>query len=320
MDETIDPDDIAGKTRQDLRSIAATERDTGLSKETLRMWERRYGFPSPQRDEQGERVYPVEQVARLRLLKRLLDAGHRPGRIVHLIEADLRQLAAAPPLAPAPQSLVAGADLDPLLRLVFEHDVVGLRRRLGAALARQGLAAFATQIAAPLCTQIGDAWMRGRIEVWQEHLATEVLQAVLREGIARLPDPAPADRPCVLIGTLTGELHGIGLLMAEAMFADDGARCVPLGVQAPVWDFVLAARALQADIIALSFTGCLSPGQVNEALAELREKLPERVELWAGGSAPVLRRRPTEGVRALASLSDIRTELARWRAHRADTV
>ncbi|NBW47360.1 MAG: MerR family transcriptional regulator, partial [Betaproteobacteria bacterium] len=59
-------------------SIASVERDTGLSKDTLRVWERRYGFPQPTRDALGERAYPLEQVERLRLVKRLLDAGHRP--------------------------------------------------------------------------------------------------------------------------------------------------------------------------------------------------------------------------------------------------
>ena len=38
-------------------SIAAVERDTGLSKDTLRVWERRYGFPQPGRDGFGERAY-----------------------------------------------------------------------------------------------------------------------------------------------------------------------------------------------------------------------------------------------------------------------
>jgi DNA-binding transcriptional MerR regulator len=42
------------------------------------MWERRYGFPVPERDANGERCYPPEQVERLRLIKRLMDAGHRP--------------------------------------------------------------------------------------------------------------------------------------------------------------------------------------------------------------------------------------------------
>ena len=61
-------------------NIAAVERDTGLSKDVLRMWERRYGFPVPDRDGNGERSYPAEQVERLRLIKRLMDAGHRPGK------------------------------------------------------------------------------------------------------------------------------------------------------------------------------------------------------------------------------------------------
>jgi DNA-binding transcriptional regulator YiaG len=45
--------------REDVElPIAAVERDTGLSKDTLRVWERRYGFPQPARDGAGERLYP----------------------------------------------------------------------------------------------------------------------------------------------------------------------------------------------------------------------------------------------------------------------
>ncbi|HRF13460.1 MAG TPA: MerR family transcriptional regulator, partial [Candidatus Accumulibacter phosphatis] len=62
--------------------IAAVERDTGLSKDVLRVWERRYGFPAPCRDANGERSYPAEQVERLRLIKRLMDQGHRPGKLI----------------------------------------------------------------------------------------------------------------------------------------------------------------------------------------------------------------------------------------------
>ena len=42
-------------------SIAAVERDTGLSKDTLRVWERRYNFPQPGRDAHGERLFCTEQ-------------------------------------------------------------------------------------------------------------------------------------------------------------------------------------------------------------------------------------------------------------------
>ena len=62
--------------------IAAVERDTGIAKDTLRVWERRYGFPRPARDAAGDRAYPTEQVEHLRRIKRLLDAGHRPAKVV----------------------------------------------------------------------------------------------------------------------------------------------------------------------------------------------------------------------------------------------
>jgi hypothetical protein len=61
----------------------------------------------------------------------------------------------------------------------------------------------------------------------------------------------------------------------------------------------------------------LTPALVAEGLAELREKLPANVEIWAGGSAPVLHRRPTSGVLALSSLSQLATEVRRWRAAHA---
>ena len=65
-------------------SIADVERDTGLSKDVLRVWERRYGFPVPTRNALGERLYDESQLQRLRHIRRLLDAGYRPARVVQL--------------------------------------------------------------------------------------------------------------------------------------------------------------------------------------------------------------------------------------------
>ena len=56
-------------------SIAEVERDTGLGKDTLRVWERRYGFPQPGRDAQGQRAYTQQDVDRLRQIAALLRAS-----------------------------------------------------------------------------------------------------------------------------------------------------------------------------------------------------------------------------------------------------
>ena len=44
--------------------IREVVRITGLRREQLYMWQRRYGFPLPLRDAFGDRVYPPDQVAR----------------------------------------------------------------------------------------------------------------------------------------------------------------------------------------------------------------------------------------------------------------
>jgi methanogenic corrinoid protein MtbC1 len=102
--------------------------------------------------------------------------------------------------------------------------------------------------------------------------------------------------------------------MAEAMFALEGARCVSLGVRTPVLEIVRGAESQQIDIVALSFSSVVSPYQVIESLKDLRTQLPVATELWAGGSSPVLQRRPPAGVRILGKLEDVGPAVAGWRA------
>lgn len=317
MDDTTFKMNSEGTTRPLLLSIAAVERDTGLSKDTLRIWERRYGFPQPVRDAAGERAYPLAQVEKLRVVKRLLDVGHRPGQVVVLPLEQLQRLSetvqAARSLAPDP---APSLELNGCLRLLREHDVEGLRRMLGQARARMGVSRLVSDVIAPLNTLVGEAWMRGQLEIYEEHAYTESVQIVLREGIRGVPPATAEAAPRVLLSTLPGEPHGLGLLMAEAVLAVEGASCLSLGVQTPVWDIVLAAKAYRSDVVALSFTGCMTPNHVVDALAELRAKLPAATDIWAGGASPVLHRRPVSGVSAMASLRSIVDQLRQWRGQR----
>ncbi len=298
-------------------SISAVERDTGLSKDTLRVWERRYGFPMPVRDAYGERAYALDQVEKLRVIKRLLDSGHRPGRIVKMSVEELQSMGES--LAATPQRISAAdkKDLREYLAMVKSHDVDGLRRMMGQSLMRMGVSSFVCDVVAPLNTAVGDAWMRGQIEVFEEHMYTESVNIVLRSAIAASPVSALEAAPRVLLTTFPQEPHGMGLLMAEAMLAMEGCRCVSLGTQTPIWDIVLAATAHRADIVALSFTASQNPNDVINGLEELRSKLPPKMALWVGGGCPAIHRRSIEGITAVSSLQDIAPQVAQWRGKHA---
>lgn len=296
--------------------IAAVERDTGLSKDTLRVWERRYGFPQPLRDANGERVYTQDQVDKLCLLKRLMDQGHRPGKIAERSMPQLKALAEAGNARRAAAEPAAKVDktLRELLQLITTHRNDELRRDLARLTVRVGLARFVADVIAPLTRLVGEGWAQGEIAIFEEHLYTESVQAVLHNAIAAIPHPG--DSPRVLLTTVPQEPHGLGVLMAQAMLALAGARCISLGVRTPVLEIARGAERQRVDIVALSFSPVVNPYQVGESLKELRAQLPGRIELWAGGSNPLLHRRPPEGVRVLACLEDVGPAVEAWRAER----
>jgi DNA-binding transcriptional MerR regulator/methylmalonyl-CoA mutase cobalamin-binding subunit len=292
-------------------SIAAVERDTGLSKDTLRVWERRYGFPNPARDHFGERIYSIDQVDRLRAIRRLMDIGYRPGKIIGLSLEDLQALAESVPQAALVASEDQAADLDQLMNVLKSHEIEDLRRQLSQRVLRLGLARFVTELVAPLTEKVGDTWARGQLEIYEEHLFTESMQVVLRNAISTIPQPG--NRPRVLLTTFPSEPHGMGLLMVEALLALEGCRCFSLGVQTPVWDIVLAAQAQDIDIVVLSFSPVMNPTLVVDGLTELRAKLPKSVEIWAGGRCPVLSRRAPDGIRVVTEFADLTKSLVDWR-------
>lgn len=301
-------------------SIAAVERDTGIGKDTLRVWERRYGFPTPGRDANGERVYPMAQVEKLRIIKRLLDQGHRPGRIVAKSVEDLQHLSQAQVASPQPlyqNAVSAQSDLRQYIELLKAHDNESLRRQLNQVIAREGLKYFVTDLVAPLTTAVGDAWMRGELEVFEEHAYTECVTGLLRHAINALTEHATDSAPAVLLTTFPQESHGLGLLMAESILALEGCRCISLGTQTPLRDIVQAAAAHKADVVALSFSMSMNVNHVMDGLAELRQLLPAPQEVWAGGQCAALQRREQTHAVVLRGLVGISNEVKRWRKQHA---
>ncbi len=296
-------------------NISAVERETGLSKDVLRMWERRYGFPKPPRDDNGERQYTPAEIAKLRAIKRLMDVGLRPGKIVHHSQDELNALADAR-VVPSRAETAPALERD-VVSLLRSHDATGLQHALANLLMRQGLQKFVLETVTPLNRAVGDAWMRGELQVFEEHLYTEQIHIVLRAAINALPrQPA---MPKILLTTFPGEHHGVGLLMVEAVLVPEGAQCVSLGIQTPLEDIRRAALAHGTHIVALSFSAAFPLRQATEGLASLRRQLPPHVTLWAGGEMTRRVRKTMPGIVLIPDLASSTNALRSWRTYRAQT-
>jgi DNA-binding transcriptional MerR regulator/methylmalonyl-CoA mutase cobalamin-binding subunit len=291
-------------------NIAAVERDTGLSKDVLRMWERRYGFPVPSRDSNGERCYPAEQVDRLRQIKRLMDLGHRPGKLIATPQDELASLTSRRSKSVAKDASAEHGQLDELLMLIKQHDTAAYQQAMQQRLARQGLQHFVQDTVAPLTRQVGQYWEDGSFEVFEEHLFTELTKRLLRQAISTLPGGPRSPR--ILLTSVPEELHVLGLLMVEALLALEGAECIPLGTQMPLLEIARAAQAHRADIVALSFSSAFPQRQISGLLQQLRLVLPEQTALWAGG-AGVARISETSDAELIATLDEALGALAAWR-------
>lgn len=289
--------------------IAEVERDTGLAKETLRVWERRYQFPKPERDEQGERLYPYTQVEQLRVIRRLLDQGFRPSKVLGKNLGQLHEM-----LDSISQNSLTQEQTQrcaALLKLLRLHRGSELRQTLNHVLAREGLKRFIIETIAPLNKAVGDAWVRGELTIPEEHLYTEQVQNVLRHAIQN--QQGVDDRPNILLTTLPDEAHQLGILMVEALCLAEGANCLSLGTRLPIADITKYAQEGNFDVVALSFSGAYPSQVAVRDLNQFRERLDRNIELWAGGQALYRKEKRLPGVRVVSDLGHIQSLIKSWR-------
>ena len=290
-------------------SISAVSEHTGIAKEVLRKWETRYGFPTPDRDAAGLRLYPPGQVRRLELLRQLLDDGMRPAQIVPLDEAHLAQLlagrrpASAAPGAPGPAPDIIG--------WLQAHDPVLLKARLQGELARWGLRDFVLDAMPTLNAAVGNAWVSGAISIKDEHLYVQTIEPLLRQSMAS-HGGAPG-LPRILLATPSGELHTLGILMLEALMTLEGASCVSLGAQMPLAELAAASSAYRIDVVGLSFGPAFARKKIAPLLRELRALCPAPLEVWAGGSGVDGLQVTPRGVSVIPTLAGALKALRRWR-------
>ncbi|MEM6786995.1 MAG: MerR family transcriptional regulator [Myxococcota bacterium] len=307
-------------------SIRVASRMTGLSPHTLRMWERRYGFPEPARTDAGARRYTKTDVERLRLIAKALEHGYRPGEVVDRSLDELKELVAEQlettadvslPGPTAPTTPVAGRiengappSVADTVNCIRTNDADGLRERLRTAAAILGPRAFLASFAHPLLVQIGALWRQGEVSVHQEHFATELLATQLRAMLAGYENRA--GKPEVLLATLPEEKHGLGLLMVALYLSVVGGSARLLGIDMPVDGIVEATRTLNIDVVGLSVTRANVPS-ARTHIQNLLPELPRRVELWLGGDGAPALDIEDPAVHILDSFFAIDERVAAWR-------
>jgi DNA-binding transcriptional MerR regulator/methylmalonyl-CoA mutase cobalamin-binding subunit len=263
-----------------MLSIGVVARQTGIEIGTLRKWETRYGFPKPLRRHSGHRYYGDTDVEKLLLVARRIAAGERVGQVIRdLIGGKAsRTLIAQPATTNSPAAAIIAAAASTLLG----NNVTGLKSVLEKALVERSVPAFVEEIAAPLTRLVGETWALGKLPIHGEHLYSSLLANVL--ALAANRSAATNERPKILLTTLTGEQHTLGLSMVHAVLGDAGVGSLMFPAGLPLQDIVAAAKAYRIEVVGLSTSFHYSPRMLEAAIRQLRAALPADVALWLGGS------------------------------------
>lgn len=297
-----------------FHTIKVVSERTGLPMGTLRAWERRYGFPRPARREgSNRRLYSNAETERLRALAEAIAGGYRPSDVISLPPAELTALLegsrAAPAAALGSRKL---ADVPTLLELLRHDEVKAIEDELRLAAAALGAKRFVTELAQPLAVAVGKAWTEGRLAIRQEHLMTECLTTQLRTLLAT--HQAVEGSPTVVLTTLPGELHTLGLQMVALYLALSAAKPMLLGASTPPEQVIAATQAMQARVVGITLTPGSDLATAARDLRRLARGLPRDVALWAGGGGLQALGRAPSRVQPVDSWSALDAALAQVRA------
>ena len=265
------------------------ERETGFGKEQLRKWRQRFGFPPKESNVEGKIAYSNQTVEQLHLIRRLLEAGFRPAQVVGKTVLELEKLK----LELGLNALVYEADesIVSLIEYIKLNDLKGFLSLLMKKRGKQIMLDFVQNTIAPLMIGIGEAWRRDEIDIHHEHLCSAHIERYLHAEILRL---TPREGlPVILLALPPGEHHLLGLLMAEAVLAEEGATTINIGSGIPLNNLKLAAITCKADVVALSFSFAHPSKDILPTILHFRRLLPPEIQIWVGGAGiSVIRKKP----------------------------
>ncbi len=264
-----------------MYSVKAVSELTGITADTLRAWERRYGAVTPLREANGRRSYTTSDIGRLRLLRNASDMGHPIGKLATLPNNKLEAL-----IRDDSNNSAQLRISDLIERLVDEinsYNIDACEEIL--ALATTGLSplALVREVFGPTLKEIGQLWHSGHLTVAQEHLLSSSIKRHILSLIHTYQKQSSGAK--IFFCTLSAEKHEFGILMCALLAAGQRMRCYYFGPDLPGRELIHAASFIKPAVIVLSIVRQPVDQKTIQELYRLSDQIPQETEIWIGGEA-----------------------------------
>jgi DNA-binding transcriptional MerR regulator len=268
----------------------------GLKPHLIRTWESRYNAVCPQRSENNRRCFTDDDVRRLALLKKAVDAGHTISFVASLSTDELDQMigqrlrSAGGDGYPPPHSSSSELDWEAqaarVVEVALSHTIqiepAWLEKMLNEAAVDLPRQTFLQSVILPFFERIGVLWRTGRLKAIHEHMASVIVRAILWEMLRSVETVETA--LLLVVATPAGHWHEFGALASALAAAESGRRVAYFGPNLPDDEIAYAVKKTGAKAVALSLSHSIDQERLVLELKKLSLMIGSGLPIFVGGA------------------------------------
>jgi MerR family transcriptional regulator, light-induced transcriptional regulator len=242
-----------------LYNIGVVARMTGLTMSTLRAWERRYYFPVSERTSGGHRLYSERDVLHLKWVMERIEEGMQTAQAINALQHQIQ----VGNLALSEQPVVEREDIEledrtsfnqvnknRLQEALLRHNTEEADQVLAEALAVGSPETIILDIISPVFANIGDLWVDEKINIADEHFATNYLRQRLL--LWMVSGPPPQKMHPIVLACAPDEWHDGSLLILGALLRRRRWSVAYLGQSVPLKDLADFVQSMSAKMIVIN--------------------------------------------------------------------
>jgi DNA-binding transcriptional MerR regulator len=258
-------------------TIKDLENLSGIKAHTIRIWEQRYNFLTPQRTKTNIRSYSNLELKTVLNIALLNKYGYKISHIDRMSATEINEKILSLGQIQAQQERL----INDLIHAMVEMDIDEFELLLDEHIKAKGIEKSIIQIIFPFLERIGILWITNHINPAQEHLTTNVIRQKLIKGIESLTPPA-IFKKTVLLFLPEGEHHELGLLFMSYILNSRGVKVYYLGANVPVKDVEFVARMKSPDFIYSHLTSVANNFNFEKFLINAHNRMPDRKVVISG--------------------------------------
>lgn len=223
--------------------ISDLENLSGIKAHTIRIWEQRYNILEPLRTETNIRYYDDEQLKKLLNVVTLINAGNKISMISKLSSNEILERIESIASIGGP-GIKEESLINQLISSGLTYNELLFEKAFSNSILSFGVTGAYEKVLYPMLNKLGLLWLTEEMNPSQEHFVSNMIRQKLFAAIDSL-NPADESDETWMLFLPEGELHELGLLVANYILRSKGKNVCYLGADVPLHNLVDAVKEVK---------------------------------------------------------------------------